>query len=237
MDDAHLKEYTTVSNQTDARAGVTESYIRDLFIPDDPTVSGFEQEMEDAGLPRIQVPAELGKLLGVLVQATAARRILEIGTLGGYSAMWMARALPEDGRIVSLELEPRHAEFARGFLERAGVVHKVEIVVGPALETLPSLMERDAHEFDLVFIDADKEGYPAYLDWAMRLVRPGGLIVADNVLRGGKVAEPGDDPAMRAVDEFNRHIAASPLLDATILPNRSGGDGVLIAVVREHSQA
>lgn len=211
-------------------------YIRELFLPPDPVLDSFEAQLQAAGIPSIQVPPELGKLLSLLVRSSGARRILEIGTLGGYSAAWMARTLPDDGRLVSLELEPRHAEFARSFLEQAGVSEKVEVIVGPALETLPMLLEREHPDFDLAFIDADKAAYPAYLDWAMRFVRPGGLIVGDNVLRGGQVAEPGDDADLRGLDEFNRHAAASPLLDSLILPNRDGRDGVLIAVVKPQSE-
>ncbi len=213
-----------------------QSYIQELFPPPDAVLDSFEAQLRSAGLPAIQVPAELGKLLAILVRSSGARRILEIGTLGGYSAAWMARALPQNGRLVSLELEPRHAEFARSFLEQAAVSDKVEIIVGPALETLPMLLEREQPDFDLVFIDADKAAYPAYLDWALRFVRPGGLIVGDNVLRGGRVAEPGEDADLRGLDEFNRHAATSPLLDSLILPNRDGQDGVLIAAVKSQDE-
>ncbi len=213
----------------------TAGYVRELFIEEDEVLASFRSEAEAAGLPIIQVPQELGKLLGILVRTIGARRVLEIGTLGGYSATWMARALPEDGKLTSLEKEPRHAEFARLFLERTGVADKVEVVVGSALDTLPVLLDRPDPYFDMVFIDADKPSYPAYLDWSLRLVRPGGLIVADNVIRGGGVIEPGDDPVLRATAEFNQHTAASPLLDSLILPNRGGHDGILVAVVKDAS--
>lgn len=209
------------------------AYIQDLFVHEDDLLRGFAEEMKAADMPAIQVPPELGKLLALLVRMTGARRVLEIGTLGGYSATWIARALPPGGRLVSLEKERRHAEFARGFLGRAGVADRVEIVVGAALNTLPSLLERGEPGYDMAFIDADKESYPAYLDWALRLVRPGGLIVADNVLRGGSVIEPGDDPQLRGIAELNRHAATSHLLDSLILPNRGGQDGILLAVVKE----
>lgn len=210
-----------------------DAYVRELFIGEDEALAGFDSEAEAAGLPAIQVPRELGKLLGMLVRLTRARRVLEIGTLGGYSAAWMARDLPEDGRLVSLERSEKHAEFAREFLRRAGVGDKVEVLVGPALETLPSLLEREEPGFDLAFIDADKAAYPAYLDWALRMVRPGGVIVGDNVLRGGLVLDPGGDPDLDGLAEFNRHAAMSPLLESLILPNRGGGDGILLAVVKE----
>lgn len=212
-----------------------QAYIQELFLPSDEVLDNFEREAEAAGLPTIQVPAELGKLLNMLVRLTGARRVLEIGTLGGYSAAWMARALPSDGRLVSLEKSTKHAAFARKFLERAGVADKIEILVGSALETLPTLLEREDPSFDMVFIDADKESYPAYLDWSLRLVRPGGLIVGDNVIRGGGVIEPGNDPVLKGAAEFNQHAAASPLLDALILPNRGGQDGVLLAVVKRQT--
>lgn len=212
-----------------------QAYIKDLFLPPDEVLDDFEREAEAAGLPAIQVPPELGKLLNLLVRLTGARRVLEIGTLGGYSAAWMARALPSDGQLVSLEKSTKHAAFARSFLERAGVANKVEILVGSALETLPILLEREGPNFDMVFIDADKQSYPAYLDWSLRLVRPGGLIVGDNVIKGGGVIDPGDDPVLKGAAEFNQHAAASPLLDALILPNRGGQEGVLLAVVKQQT--
>lgn len=212
-----------------------DDYVAGLFAPPDEALEAALREAEREGLPSINVSATEGKLLQMLVWISGARRVLEIGTLGGYSATWMARALPEGGRLTSLEKEPRHAEFARRFLERAGVADKVEVVVGSALETLPALLDRPDPYFDMVFIDADKPSYPAYLDWSLRLVRPGGLIVADNVLQGGGVIEPGDDPVLRATAEFNQHAAASPLLDSLILPNRGGQDGILIAVVKDAS--
>ena len=207
-------------------------YIRELCLPEDSALDTFEQDVAAAGMLAIQVPAELGKLLGMLVRLTGARRVLEIGTLGGYSAAWMARALPSDGRVVTLEKSTKHAAFARTFLERAGVGDKVEIMLGAALDTLPSLLERGDPQFDMVFIDADKAAYPAYLDWSLRLVRSGGVIVGDNVLRGGKVLEPGDDADLNGLAEFNLHATSSPLLDALIIPNRSGEDGILVAVVK-----
>ena len=177
------------------------------------------------------VPQPLGRLLGILVRAVGARRVLELGTLGGYSAIWMARALPTDGRLISLEVNPHHAEVARANLARAGVAERVEVRVGQALDLLPAVTAEAP--FDLVFIDADKVSYPAYLEWAVRLVRPGGLIVADNVLRGGAVIDPSPaDVDARAIYEFNRRAAAHPRLDAIILPNRGGRDGILIAAVR-----
>lgn len=207
-----------------------DAYIRELFLPDDEVLSETVRGMKEAGLPTIQVPAALGRLLGILVRAIGARRILELGTLGGYSATWMARALPPDGRLISLEADPRHAEVARANLARAGLAERVEIRVGAALDLLPDLA--GGAPFDLVFIDADKTSYPAYLDWSIKLLRPGGLIVADNVLRDGAVLNPNAAEDARAIDTFNRAAAAHPRLDAIILPNRGGHDGILIATVR-----
>jgi len=207
-----------------------DRYIDELFIPEDEALRETLRAMADNGLPAIGVPPALGKLLGILVRAVGARRVLEIGTLGGYSAIWMARALAPGGKIISLEVDPRHAAVARANLERAGVAALVEVRVGPAIDMLPQLPPDDL--FDLAFIDADKVSYPAYLEWATLLVRPGGLIVADNVLRGGQVLDEATaDENSRAVARFNRAVAADPRLDAIILPNRGGHDGVLIATV------
>lgn len=208
----------------------TDEYIHRLFIPDDPALQAIPEHAKAEGLPPIGVPPTLGRLLGILIRATGARRVVEIGTLGGYSATWMARALPADGKIISLELDPHHAEVARANLAQAGVGAKVEIRVGRALDLLPALVAEGP--FDFAFIDADKGGYPDYLAWAREHVRVGGVIVADNVLRGGRVldanAADGDSSAM---DRFNHAAASDPRLDAIIVPNRDGRDGVLIATV------
>jgi predicted O-methyltransferase YrrM len=210
-----------MSNESSQR---TSAYIRDLFLPHDDVLEAALRRAREAGLRSIQVPAELGRLLGILARAVGARRILEIGTLGGYSAIHLARALPEDGRLITLELDPRHAEVARENLEAAGLSTRAEVRLGRALDVLPSLAAETP--FDLAFIDADKETYPAYLDWCLRLVRPGGLIVADNVLRTGG-----------AVDTMNRAAASDPRLEALILPMRDGADGILVGVVREQRPA
>ena len=206
------------------------SYIRDLFLPPDPQLEAALQRAAAAGLRSIQVPPELGRLLGILVQATGARRVLEIGTLGGYSAIHLARALPADGRLISLEIDERHAQVARENLSQAGLADRAEVRVGAALDLLPALSADPP--FDLAFIDADKESYPAYLEWCIRLVRPGGIIVVDNVLSHGVMLSAADDAAGRAIAAMNEAAARDPRLDAIILPTRDGRDGVLLAVVR-----
>ena len=198
----------------------TSAYIRDLFLPHDDVLEAALRRAREAGLRTIQVPAELGRLLGILARAVGARRILEIGTLGGYSAIHLARALPEDGRLITLELDPRHAEVARENLDAAGLTDRVEVRVGSALDLLPDLAAESP--FDLAFVDADKESYPAYLDWCLRLVRAGGLIVADNVLMTAE-----------GIDTMNRAAASDPRIEALILPMRDGADGILVGVVRE----
>ena len=166
-------------------------------------------------------------MLQVLLAAIDARSVLEVGTLGGYSAICLARALPEDGSVLTLEKDPSHAAFARRWLERAGLSNRVEVREGAALEVLPSL---DGERFDLVFIDADKAPMPTYLDWAMRLLRPGGAVVADNTLRAGRVLDAAaTDADTEGVREFNRRLAADPRLTAVMVPTH---DGVGIGIVR-----
>jgi len=208
-----------------------EQYIARLFTPDDPALDAVVARAKAEGLPAISVPPSLGRLLGILIGATGARRVVEIGTLGGYSAVWMARALPAGGKIISLELDRHHADVARANWEAAGVAEKIEVRIGRALDLLPALVP-DA-PFDFVFIDADKGGYPDYLAWATANVRVGGLIVADNVLRGGRVLAPdAADADAQAMARFNETAAHDPRLDALIVPNRDGRDGILIATVR-----
>jgi caffeoyl-CoA O-methyltransferase len=223
---------------TEESQKLVDAYIAELFLQRDDVLEATLRSAQEAGLDPIQVPPELGRLLGILVRASGARHVLEIGTLGGYSATHMARALPTGGRLLSLEVDQRHAAVARENLARAGLAVRVEVRVGSALDLLPTLA--GGEPFDFAFIDADKPSYPAYLDWCLRLVRPGGMIVADNVLRGvlgDRVARDGDagEARGRALDAMNRAAAADPRLDAIILPVRGGLDGVLIAVVRETS--
>jgi predicted O-methyltransferase YrrM len=205
----------------------TETYIRDLFLPNDEVLDAALRRAGEAGLHPIHVPAEVGRLLGILARAIGATRILEIGTLGGFSAIHLALALPDSGRLITLELDPHHASVAAENFAAAGLSDRAEVRVGPALESLAGLAGEPP--FDLAFIDADKTSYPAYLDWCLRLVRPGGLIVVDNVLIGRRSP---DDPVHEAVDAMNRAAARDPRLDAMILPVRGGADGLLIGVVR-----
>ena len=189
-----------------------------------------------AGLPEIQVSPLQGKLLHLLARSIGARRILEIGTLGGYSAIWLARALPDDGRLVSLELEPKHAEVAAANLRRAGLSDRIEIRLGPAVDSLERLVREKSAAFDLVFIDADKASYPVYYDAAIRLSHPGTLVVADNVVRRGDVAEAeSTDPQVVGVREMNERIARDRRVSATAIQTvgAKGYDG--FALVRVDS--
>jgi caffeoyl-CoA O-methyltransferase len=203
-----------------------ESYVGGLFAPEDPVLLALREDADRAGLPPIAISPDTGRLLQVIMRAVGARRVLEVGTLGGYSALWMARALPADGRIVTLESVAAHAEFARRHLDGAGVGAQVEIRIGNAIQLLPAL---DGERFDLVFLDADKEPLPTYLEWALRLVRPGGAIVADNALWGGRVLDDRvTDEATLAVREFNRRLATDPRITGIVVPTH---DGVAIGIV------
>src|ERR1700744_2536221 len=168
-----------------------DEYLDTTVLDDDPVLSAALEASDAAGLPKIAVSAQQGKFLSLLATAVGARRILEIGTLGGFSTIWLARGAGPDGRVTTLEYEPKPAEVARANVDRAGVGDRVEILVGAALDTLPSVT---GGPFDLVFIDADKENNPGYLGWAVTLTRPGSMIVVDNVVRDGTILSPGDDP-------------------------------------------
>jgi caffeoyl-CoA O-methyltransferase len=202
-----------------------DRYIEKLCVPPNAV---FEQALRDAtaaGLPEINVSPNEGKLLYLLAKIAGARRVLEIGLLGGYSAMWLASALPDDGQLVSLEFEVKHAAVARKNLERAGLLSKVEIRVGDARQLLNELTPT----FDVVFIDADKRSYPTYLDHALKLTRPGSLILADNVIRRAFDTDTSD-PDVRGIQEFNRKLTACPELETILLPiMRNKIDGLAIA--------
>ncbi|MGA9667669.1 MAG: O-methyltransferase [Terracidiphilus sp.] len=212
-----------------------DRYFGDLLVPSDDVLDSVLLANQQAGLPSIDVTALQGKFLEFLARISGAKRILEIGTLGGYSTIWLVRALPPDGRIVTLELDPHHATVARGNLARAGVLDRVDLIVGPAIEILQTLSESHTAPFDLIFIDADKESYPEYLLLALKLSRPGTVVVADNVVREGKVVEPEcDDPRVQGVRRFAELLAAEPRLNATVLQTvgAKGYDGFALAVVR-----
>jgi predicted O-methyltransferase YrrM len=208
-----------------------DDYVAGLFAPPDGALEEALREAEREGLPSINVSATEGKLLQMLVEISDARKVLEVGTLGGYSAIHFARALPEEGALISLELDEHHAEVARRNVERADLSAKVEIRVGDARQSLQGLVENGEGPFDLIFIDADKEGYPEYLDWSLRLSRPGTLILGDNAIREGSVIDP-DDSSSRAMREFNQKLAEDPRLSAIVLPLiRDRIDGLAIARV------
>ena len=207
-----------------------DEFLDTTVLDDDPALSAALEASDAAGLPKIAVSAQQGKFLSLLVGAIQARRILEIGTLGGFSTIWLARALPPDGGLVTLEYEPAHAEVARANLARAGLADRVEVRVGAALDTLPTL----EGPFDLVFIDADKPNNPGYFRWALRLTRPGSVIIVDNVVRGGRVADPDNtDPAVVGTRELADLLAAEPTVDATMIQTvgAKGYDGFAFALV------
>jgi predicted O-methyltransferase YrrM len=214
----------------DERWRAVDDFITGMLVGPDPALDAALTANRAAGLPAIDVSPAQGKLLHLLARAIGARRVLEIGTLGGYSTIWLGRALGPDGRVVTLEREPRHAAVAADNLARAGLAEQVEIVVGPALETLPDL----DGPFDLVFVDADKPSNAAYLAQALRLSRPGALIVVDNVVRDGRVADPtDDDPAVVGSRRLTEALAAEPRLSATELQTvgSKGYDGFALALV------
>jgi predicted O-methyltransferase YrrM len=209
-----------------------DSYVAGLFSPQDPALENALRRSREAGLPEIQVSPNGGRLLQLLAEIAGARRVLEIGTLGGYSAIHLARALPKDGTLVTLESNERYAEVARQNLEYAGLAGKVEIRVGDARELLAAMAEGGEEPFDLTFVDADKPAYPDYLGWALGLSRPGSLILADNVIQGGSVLDPTDEWA-RAANEVNETMARDPRLSALVLPSIRGRvDGLAVARVR-----
>ena len=208
-----------------------DSYIEGLFAPPDPALQGALRRSRAAGLPEIQISPTEGKLLRLLAEIAGVRRILEIGTLGGYSTIHLARALPEDGLLISLEVDERHAGVARQNIVEAGLERVAEVRVGDARELLARMVQEGEGPFDLTFIDADKGGYPEYLEWALRLSRPGSLILGDNAIMGGSVIEPEEESA-RAIRRFNERLAQDPRLSAIVLPlMRERVDGLAIARV------
>jgi predicted O-methyltransferase YrrM len=211
-----------------------DRYLTNLFAPDDAVLEAALHASAAAELPPIQVSANQGKLLNLLARAQGAKNILELGTLGGYSTIWLARALPPNGRLVTLEVNPKCAQVARANFERAGVSEVVDLRLGPALETLPRLVDEFRGPFDLIFIDADKPNYPNYLPWVLKLSRRGTIIVADNVVRNGAVADASsNDPLVQGVRRFNELLAAEQRVSATAIQTvgSKGYDGFALAVV------
>jgi predicted O-methyltransferase YrrM len=213
-----------------------DRYLESELGEDDPVLSGALSAAKAAGLPEIQVAPNQGRLLGLLARAIGARRILEVGTLGGYSGLCLARALPADGRLITLELEPRHAEVARANFERAGLAGRIEIRLGAASESLAALERERAPPFDMSFIDADKPSTPAYLDAAIRLSRPGALIAVDNVIREGAVADATSaDPNVRGIRSMFRRLASDrrvAVATAIQTVGQKGHDGWAFILVR-----
>jgi caffeoyl-CoA O-methyltransferase len=214
--------------------GLVDSYINQLFIKPDAALQSAEESIVAAGIPQISVSPAQGKLLHILAKLIKAKKILEIGTLAGYSTIWMARALPKDGILVSLEYEPGHAAVAQNNINNAGLDSIVSIRLGKALELLPVIESEASHPFDMIFIDADKEPYAEYFQWALKLSRPGTLIIADNVIREGKVLDPEHpDSRVKGVQRFNAMAASEPKVTATIIQTVGAKehDGMAIAVV------
>jgi predicted O-methyltransferase YrrM len=211
-----------------------DGYINGLLVPPDPVLEAALQASVTAGLPAISVSPSQGKLLQLLAQIQQAQTILEIGTLGGYSTIWLARALPAGGKLVTLELDPKHAEVARGNFARAALSGVIELRLGHALDILPQLVAGGGGPFDLIFIDADKQSYPDYFIWALKLSRRGTVIIADNVVRNGAVVDAASpDPLIQGVRRFNELVAAEPRVSATEIQTvgSKGYDGFAIVLV------
>ncbi|MGO9782440.1 MAG: O-methyltransferase [Streptosporangiaceae bacterium] len=211
-----------------------DNYFESLFVSGDPVLAAALAAGDAAGLPPVSVSPSQGKLLNLLAVSLQARRILEIGTLGGYSAIWLARALPADGRLITLEVDRRAAEVARANLAAAGLAAVADVRLGPAADTLQELASTGTQPFDLIFIDADKTGYRGYLDWSLRLSRPGTMIIADNVVQGGYVAEAGcTDPDVRGVREYLEQLARQEHVHSTVIQTVGGKhhDGFSVSIV------
>jgi predicted O-methyltransferase YrrM len=208
-----------------------DAFLDSTVLGDDPALSAALEASDAAGLPKIAVSAQQGKFLSLLAGAIQARRILEIGTLGGFSTIWLARGAGPDGRVTTLEYEPKHAEVARANIDRAGVGDRVEVIVGAALETLPSVT---GGPFDLVFIDADKQNNAAYLEWAIKLTRLGAVIVVDNVIREGAILSPDSDAVVQGTRRALEMMGENPRLDTAVLQTVGAKhwDGFALALVK-----
>jgi len=211
-----------------------DQYFTELLLRPEPTLEAALKASDAAGLPQIQVAPNQGKFLMILARAQGARRILEIGTLGGYSTIWLARALQSDGRLITLEAVPTHAKVARKNIDRAGFGGNVEVRLGRALDTLPQLAAEGLGPFDFIFLDADKRTYPEYLEWCIKLSRRGTMIVADNVVRSGAVVDAASrDIDVQGVRRFLELLSTDPRLSATAIQTvgAKGYDGIAVAVM------
>jgi predicted O-methyltransferase YrrM len=223
---------STVETSSLEQWTAVDDYVNELLVGSDAALDAALEASTAAGLPAIAVSPPQGKLLHLLARSMGACKILELGTLGGYSTIWMARALPSDGKLITLEYEPKHAEVARANIARAGLAGKVEIRIGRAIDTLPQLTGEAP--FDLIFIDADKVSYPDYFPWALKLSRPGTVIIADNIVRKGAVADESSlDANVQAVRRYNELLAAEPRVSATVIQTvgSKGYDGFAMALV------
>jgi len=226
--------YVEINAMNQEQWTAIDHYISATVVPSDAALDAAIEESNKAELPAIAVTHDQGKLLHILARLVNARRILEIGTLGGYSTIWLARTLPNDGRLISLELSPKHAEVARSNVARAGLAKLVEIRVGAALDSLPKLGAENKGPFDLVFIDADKANIPEYFTWSLKLARQGSLIIVDNVVRKGAVIEAGSkDPDVQGVRRLNEMLSKEKRVTATTMQTvgSKGYDGMTIALV------
>jgi predicted O-methyltransferase YrrM len=238
-----LDEYAGAMNAAHTpqprRWAEVERYVAERLIAQDPVLEELLDASERAGSPAGAIGASQGRLLELLVRIRGARRVLELGTLGAYSTIWLARALPADGRLVTLEADPGHAALARANIARAGFAEIVQVRVGPALQTLPALLAEGEGPFDLIFIDADKRNNPGYLEWSLALSRPGSVIVADNVVRAGAILDPdASDPelgegGLEGLRRFYELLAGEPRVSATAIQtvDAKGHDGFALALV------
>ncbi|MBS1799569.1 MAG: O-methyltransferase [Acidobacteria bacterium] len=212
-----------------------DRYLSDTLLPPDHQMENALEANACAGLPAIDVAPNQGKMLNLIARVQGSRRILEIGTLGGYSTIWLARALPADGKLITLELDPKHATVAAANMQRTGLASLVDIRVGPAVESLEKLHAENAGPFDFVFLDADKPNYPVYLDWAVKLSRPGTVILTDNVVREGAIVDKNNaDERVQGTRAFLEKLGNHPRLDATAIQTvgSKGYDGFALAVVK-----
>lgn len=219
---------------TEAAWTAVDDYLAGCLLEADPVLDAVLAANAAAGLPAIDVSPLQGRMLNLFARMCGARRILEVGTLGGYSTIWLARALPAGGSLVTLEVDPVHASVARANFTRAGLADRIELRVGPAADSLPVLQAEGAGPFDFIFIDADKPGNPTYLDWAVKLSRPGTVIVCDNVVRDGRVVDAASpDPRVQGVRRGLEQVAAEPRLAATAVQTvgSKGWDGFMMALV------